>query len=162
MRLTTNQFRLRRQLEWNLNLYRVEFVPPVQMVDHREDILLELTALLGSFIYDSIDLLLITRELPLKVNKVRCTDFFKNNVEITFEWLKVVQVTANEAAGVLDSVTRLAMDKLNLVLLGQNYYDPRAAVCTIDFGLFIVIRMKSDITVHFVRKNGSISGYRIL
>lgn len=128
VRLTANYFRVLRKPEWGLHQYRVDFNPPVEILGLRKRLMFEQKPLLGGYLYDSNNMLFLSQKLPNDVQEVTGKDREGNEIQITFKWVKVVEMATRESLQVMNIIVRRSMDGLKLQLVGRNLFDAKASV----------------------------------
>lgn len=127
LQLQANYFEIQRKKDWGIYQYHVDFSPELDVTGVRKALLRPYKAQYGTFIFDGTILLTTTRwpEDKTELSTKRLDD---SVVKITVKFIKEVSMTESASLQILNLILRSAMEKLNLQLVGRNFFDPVAKV----------------------------------
>ena len=134
----TNYFKMFGKPDWRLLQYRVDFKPEEDNTAVKKSIVRGLTEGRGKFMFDGSILFSTTRLTPSKNDALVLHAVHKTDncpVEVTFREVGEVQPTEHHYLQFFNIVLRQCLEKLDLQMLGRNYYDPKAARILKDFKL---------------------------
>ena len=133
--ILTNHFSLSGKTDWHLIQYRVDFKPEEDQTFIRRMLLRDVSEQLPKYIFDGT-VLWTTRRIPsdkMLLTTVRKSD--DTPMQIIIKEVGEVLPTDHHYMHFFNNVLRQCLGKLNLQLLGRNYYDPKAAKVLKDFKL---------------------------
>lgn len=125
-----NYFRLAKQPDWNIYLYRVDFEPEVMDARCRRRLIATQREMLGGYLFDGTQIFIshvletdtVTRTVQLQENQE------ENTYQIIFRLTRIVAMSESQSLQILNLILRRAMDGLHLETVGRNKFDADAAV----------------------------------
>lgn len=127
IQLTTNYFKIQRKKDWGLYQYHVDFAPEIDITGIRKSVLRAHRAQFNGFLFDG-SMLWSTTKLQNEVTTLTGQRSDGTPVIITIKFTKEVTMTESASLQILNVIMREAMQKLNLQLVGRNYFDAVAKV----------------------------------
>lgn len=128
IRLKANYFELKTMPKFNINQYRIDFEPDIEMVAIRKRLLFEQKPLLGGYLYDTRNTVYLTHKLERSPLVMTGKDREGNAYQMTLKLVGSVSMETRESLQVLNVILRRAMDGLHLQLIGRNFFDAKATV----------------------------------
>lgn len=127
LQLLTNYFRVDTKKNVSMTQYRIDFDDSIQDRRRKFAIVGECTHLLGLHVYDGANMVFLMRKLNDKrvTKRVQLRDGSEYNV--TFRETREILYTDSMFFTVLNLIVRRCFEKLNLTLVGRNYYDAAQA-----------------------------------
>uniref|UniRef100_A0A182QY29 Uncharacterized protein n=1 Tax=Anopheles farauti TaxID=69004 RepID=A0A182QY29_9DIPT len=137
VKLTTNYFRLTRNIDKTISQYYVEFEPPVEDVRQKFALIRAQGALLGPQIFDGVSLYLYNKlkrdELVIEAKDARSGVQSKLHIRLVGS----ADMSCEKGLMVLNLLQRNAMRSLGLLQLGRHFFDPLAKIAVPQYGLEI-------------------------
>jgi len=135
--ILSNYFRLFSKTNWRLLQYRVDFKPDEDQTFIRKMLVRDVKDRLPKYMFDGTVMFccesLTADKSPLILTTKRKRD--EQVMEITFKEVGELQPTDHHYLQFLSIILRNCLEKLELQLLGRNYYDQKAATIMKDFKL---------------------------
>lgn len=127
VQFVVNYFKVNKQPKWSLNLYRVDFNPPEDMIRVQKGLLYAHKDKLGAYIFDGTVLYTPNTIMngAMTLTSVK-NDEEKTVVEIKIKHVKVLQHGDIAYIHLFNLIMRRVLRELQLQLVGRNYFDQKA------------------------------------
>lgn len=129
--LIANYFRVNRAPAWNLYTYHVEFRPELELRGTKQRLIREQRELFNGYLFDGTRIFTTTR-LEMPTGSLEISSRTREDQEVLMVIKFTGELSMRDAGSlqVLNLIVRRAMQGLDLQLVGRNYYDAAASVCT--------------------------------
>jgi len=131
LKLKSNYFALEKVPNWSLFQYRVDMSPEIDYTKERKYHVRQ-NPLIKNYIFDGT-MMMTTTPLGDKSDKLVFTSKRKHDdelVTVTIRYVGEIDPSSNTYIQFLNIIVRMLLEKLNLDLIGRNYYDAKAAIKT--------------------------------
>lgn len=122
---TVNYFKVNKMPTWTLNLYRIDFNPPEDIMGVKRGLLRDHKDKIGAYVFDGTMMFtpntIIGKEMKLMSKKRDETP-----VELTIRHVRVLEYGDAQYTQLFNILIRQTLRALDLKLLGRNYFDPAA------------------------------------
>ncbi|KAJ6638517.1 Protein aubergine, partial [Pseudolycoriella hygida] len=125
--LKTNYFRLLKKPNWQIYQYRVDFSPNIVLEGLRNRLIFEQKATLGGYLFDGT-MLFLTVKLRDEVTQFMSKDKEENPIQTTIKFVGLVSMMTASSVQILNLILRRSMGKLNLQMVGRNFFDSAAKI----------------------------------
>ncbi|EDS45907.1 piwi [Culex quinquefasciatus] len=126
--LQTNYFKVIRQGDERLYLYRVDFTPPVETRKAQNSIMFTLKPQIGGYLFDGTQLFTRNKLCDEEIQYNTKYNATNDDYTVKLRRVGVVEGTNEAAFQVYNLMNRKAMGGLKLQLIGRNFFDPDAKV----------------------------------
>lgn len=126
--LTTNYYKVEQRNRVSMYMYRIDFNPPTDMRKVRWALISNINNDLGLNVYDGANSIYLMNKLPQKLNHFDTQ--LKNGTPftVTLRESREIHYTDGMFFTILNLILRRCFEKLDLVLVGRNFFDAIAAI----------------------------------
>lgn len=124
VKLSANYFKLVKKPAFAFSVYRVDFLPDIEIAGMRKAFVALQRETFGGYLYDGQNMIYLTQRLAQDKMEFEVKSREGDDYKMKVKYTSTIEMTSAMATQILNLILRRTMEGLNLQLVGRNLYDP--------------------------------------